>query len=233
MLEVSHPTRRMPAEYEVRVEEGSNNFDVELPVSIIEGRITDQDGQPLPGLTVRAERAVEDESPRAFFAIRMESDGDDTVVSTGQELGDSTTTDADGRYVLRGVQSGVELVVSAEGDAVQEGQSEPIEVAPDETRRNVDLTLEPAGTLVVEALLPDGAPARSCLVQASFLGGDDSVEPEFNFMQSGTVKLPGLKPGPWNVNVRKIGPSAGDEAGVDQEVMVEAGRETETTVRLE
>ena len=119
-LKVEHPTRRMAQEYELDVVAGENSFDVDLSLSVIEGRITDLDGQPIPGLEVSAERAVQEEGGGQFFAIRMEMSNDDAVISTSGDLGgESTTTDEDGRYRLRGVTPDVELVVKATGDRIQ------------------------------------------------------------------------------------------------------------------
>ncbi len=231
-LSVEHPSRAMPAEFEFEVEEGENRFDIELPVSIVEGRITDPSGRPLPGISVRAERVRERESSAGFMiAVRGDEDGD--VVTFGDGLGTSgTRTDADGRYSLRGVASDVELVVRASGDGVQEGTSESVSVGPDRTRSNVDLVLEPAGSVEVEALLADGSPAQMCMVRAHFLG-EGEADDEFGFIQSRTTKLDGLRPGTWRINVsRATGPEE-ENPGTDQDVEVLAGETAKTSVYLE
>jgi hypothetical protein len=234
-LKVEHPTRRMAQEFDLDIAAGENSFDVDLSLSVIEGRITDLDGKPIPGLEVSAERAVQEEGGGQFFAIRMEMSNDDTVISTSGDLGgESTTTDADGRYRLRGVTPDVELVVKATGDRIQPAQSEPLTVAPDQVKNNVDFSAAAGGAVAVEATLADGAPARFCMVRATYQGTADDVEPKFTFMESGSVRLTGLRPGPWTVNVQKAGPGRldGDE-GIDHEVEVLAGQTVEASIRLD
>ena len=111
----------------------------------------------------------------------------------------STVTDSDGFYRLRGVAPDIELVVKASGDQIQPAQSEPLTVAPDQVKNNVDFSAEAGGAVAVEATLADGAPARFCMVRATYQGNAEGVEPKFTFMESGSVKLTGLRPGPWTV----------------------------------
>jgi hypothetical protein len=39
----------MSDEYEVEILEGRNSLDIDLPISIVEGRVTDEEGDPIPG----------------------------------------------------------------------------------------------------------------------------------------------------------------------------------------
>ena len=59
-------------------------------------RVLDTEGEPLAGITVSAERAQEEEGPRrmvmAFTAINGEGQ---SVVSTGEDLGDTSTLEDD------------------------------------------------------------------------------------------------------------------------------------------
>ena len=80
----------------------------------------------------------------------------------------------------------------------------------------------------------DGAPASFCVVRATYLGDDAGVQPEFSFIQSGTARLTGLRPGPWRVNVQKAGPGRDDQdPGVDREVEVVGGETAQTTIHLD
>ena len=59
-LEVSHPERVLPADRDLELEDDGAlalHFDVDLPVSVIAGRITDGEGTPLEGVEVWVERA--------------------------------------------------------------------------------------------------------------------------------------------------------------------------------
>ncbi len=233
-LTIEHPARSMPAVFEVDIDEGRNRFDVELPVSILEGRVTDVQGRPLAGISVRAERVRETGERRDFIAISVMDDGDGEVVTLGDGLGASGgTTDSEGRYSLRGVASDVDLVVKAQGEGVQEGSSEVVSVGPDETRSNVDLELEPAGSIEVEALLADGSPAQMCLVRARYLA-DEGVRQQFGFIQSRSTKLDGLRPGTWRLNVERAGPGRSEEdGGIEQDVEVRAGELARATIQVE
>jgi protocatechuate 3,4-dioxygenase beta subunit len=232
-LTVEHPTRRMPQEYALELREGRNSFDVDLPLSILAGRVLDQEGKGLAGVRVWAERQAGDGPRFAMRMVMVDDSGGGGMFDSG-EFGERATTDADGRYELRGVTSDADLVVKAEGDAVQPGKSETVRVAPNEVRERLDLVLAPAGSILVEANLPDGSPARFQLVQATYLGEEEPrPEPKFGFLQSGSTELKGLKPGPWRVNVRPANDGPRGTGGVDREVVVEAGAEATASFEVE
>jgi protocatechuate 3,4-dioxygenase beta subunit len=234
-LTIDHTSRAMPSEFEVEVREGDTTYDVDLPVSILEGRVTDRQGNGLAGLAVRAERVREDGHVTAqFVMITMTSDNDGDTVTLGDgSSAAGARTDADGRYSLRGVASDVELVVKASGDTVQAGQSERVTVAPDQTRSNVNIELDPAGSVEVEALQADNSAARMCLVQATYKG-EGQVEPRSGLIESRSTKLTGLRPGLWRLTVERIGfgsPAEGDDKGQDVEVV--AGETVRATLYVE
>lgn len=237
-LTISHPSRHMNDEFELDVDAGDNRFDMEVPVSIVQGRITSHEGEPLVGLRVSAERH-QDEGPRVTMqrvAMFVSDGGDQTVQIGGDGGGDSALTDADGRYELRGVLSDIDLVITASGTGVQEGASEPLKVAPDEVKDGVDFQLYPAGKIRVEAFTSTGDPARFLSVTATLLGEDaDSVEPERSFIESGSAVLDGLRPGRWAVHVGSVGmgnPDDEDE-GQTQEVEVKAAEEATVTFTVD
>lgn len=235
VLTVSHPKRRMPMDYKVEVKAGENRFDVDLSVAVIEGRITDDLGKPLAGIEVRARKASTgggSGGPRAR-AIIMRADNGETsgdLITLGDDVGDSTRTDGDGHYSLRGVATEVDLVVRASGEGVQQGESEPVSVAPDQVKHGVDIKLEASGAVLVEAATADGTPAAFVVVRATYQdevpkGSTSSGgEPQFSFLQSGSTRLSGLRPGRWSVTASPAGPPGG-EAGEPEpkEVVVEAG----------
>lgn len=235
VLSVEHPTRRMAQEFEVDLREGENTFDVELALSVIEGRITDQEDEPLAGVRVWAERLpVPGENGRTdFHMVMIVSDGDGAVMKDGSLGGDSAYTDEDGRYALRGVAPDVDLVVKAEGEMVQPGSSERLRVGADEVRRGVDLELEAGGAIEVEALLSDGAPARMCMVRATYADATAGIEPKFSFIESGSTTIKGLKPGLWNVNVQRAGPGRDGDRGIDREIEVEASETANASFELD
>ena len=228
---VTHPSRLMPWEGEVELRAGDNRYDIELPLAILEGRVTGPDGKPLAGARVRAERAEDDDTkPRVrqrFMAVIQTDASDEPDVTVGGPgAGRSVLTDNEGKYKLRGVLADVDLVVKAEAKDAQPGQSQKVRVAPDQTKSHVDLELERGGACEVALVRRDGKPAGACMVIANFEGGGD-VEPRNEFSGSrATVKLTGLKPGRWRVRVDPIGAFASSEdrpAIPEQVVDVKAG----------
>jgi protocatechuate 3,4-dioxygenase beta subunit len=221
-LVVEHPTRRMPAEYPLELREGENVFDIDLALAIIAGRVLDQEGKGIPGVRVWPERQASEGGRSVHMRMIMIDDGGEGSVLDSGQFGERALTDAEGRYTLRGVASDTELVIRAEGDTVQPGRSPSVRLAPNEIRDGVELRLDPAGSIRVEAKLSDGAPARFQLVQAEYLDdAEPKPEPKFSFMQQGATELSGLKPGRWKVNVRSAqgGPGQQDP-GQDQEILV-------------
>ncbi|MEM7306182.1 MAG: carboxypeptidase regulatory-like domain-containing protein [Planctomycetota bacterium] len=237
---IAHPKRRMPAEIEVEVAAGETRQDIDLPVSILEGRITDLDGNPLPGLKVSASEKSGGSRFAGRVAMFRSAGGDSSggVVNLGDQLGDAAYTDDDGRYSLRGVKPDVELLVKATGDGVQPGESESVTVGADEVRRGVDFQLEAGGTVEVEIMKADGSPASFCIVRANYLDEvpeeeeSEGSEPKFAFAQSGATTLTGLRPGRWIVTVSAAGPGGDGEDPPEQEIEVEADQPGQLTFHM-
>jgi hypothetical protein len=227
---VTHPARAMSFESRINLAEGDNNLDIDMPVCTIEGRVTTSDKKPIAGVRVRAERATpgaEKHKVSSRVIMFATDDGDNSTVSfsSGSGGGEAVVTDADGRYKLRGVLADVDLVVKAGGKDVQPGESATVRVSADQTKSGVDLTLEQGGSIEVTVQHADGRAGNSCLVRGRIDG--DAVEPKTEFSgASGVVKLTGLRPGKWHVNVTPIGPSAAgsDKADVPEQIIeVKAG----------
>ena len=236
---VTHPRRRMPAELKTTVEPGENRFDIDLPVSILEGRITSTEGEPLAGVEVRAQPHRPSSGggrSMAVFRTMDASGGGAEIISMGDEMGDAVTTDSDGRYSLRGVQPDVELVVRASGPGVQPLTSDPVVVAPDSVRGGVDLVLEAGGNLSVEVFQADGTKADFAVVRANYLDevpegeSDAGAQDQFSLAQAGLAKLEGLRPGRWQVSVGTPGDEGSDPE--DQEVEVKAADVATLTFHL-
>jgi hypothetical protein len=177
---ILHPTRAMAFKSEVDVLGAESRFDVDLPVTIIEGRTLDEEGRPLAGVRVRV---TEDKGP------------DETTFLPGQAR---VFSGPDGRFVLRGVRTGTEVVVRAESPDHQLAQSAPLTLAPGGARSGVDLTLAPGPLLVVSVSHVDGAPASNCRVRLQ----DDAANSVTGITNAeGMVRFPGLKLGQWRIHV--------------------------------
>jgi hypothetical protein len=232
-VRVSHALRAMTWDGETRVESGENRCDVDLPIAILEGRVTGPDKKPIAGARVQAERATSEggsqHTERRVISV-MANDSDEPEVSFGTNAGaiPSVLTDADGRYRLRGVLPDVDLVVKAQASDVQPGRSATVRVAANQTKSDVDVELQTGGTIDVTLVRQNGNPASSCMVEATF-DGEGQADPRHEFSGSkGSVKLGGLKPGRWRVHVESFGGlgSNRDERSKipDQTIEVVAGR---------
>jgi hypothetical protein len=203
----------MPAEFEVDVPERDHEFDLELSVAIVEGRVTGPDGKPMAGVRVSAD--TDDRGGRVRGAVRMviatEDGGEGGLqMFDGAPGAPQARTDDDGRYSLRGVRTGVDLVVRAEAQGLQPAKSEPFSVGDNEVKRNVDLSLATAGKIEVSAFR-GGSPASMVVVTAFPDGGSPaSPESKVGFAQNGKTTLDGLAPGKWTVQARAVdtGPNA-------------------------
>jgi protocatechuate 3,4-dioxygenase beta subunit len=229
-LEIQHSTRAMTHEAEARVREGETKLDVDLPVAIVEGRVTAKDGKPIAGVRVRAERApAEGETRRRSigFAVMITDDGGDEPEITMGASGGGTpaTTDAEGRYTLRGVVPDVDLVVHATGKEVQPAKSEPFKVAPDGVKKNVDLSLEDGGAIEISVRRAgNGAPGRFLARATPSEGGEPKIQ---MIGPGGATRISGLKPGRWHVVLDPLmGPAEGGGEGqkLEQDVEVVVGQ---------
>jgi protocatechuate 3,4-dioxygenase beta subunit len=232
-LRISHPERAMPSEVELEVVDAEVQRDVDLDVAILEGRVLDSAGKPLAGVEVWSERAREEGAPRAVRVMAFAGTGGGATMTldSGGGAPVRTRSDADGRYVLRGVLAGVELEVRGRGEDLQPGRSEKLRLASDEHRRGVDLTLETAGWIAVEGVFADGSPAASLLVTARYEGGQTGVEPQTILLDdAGRGRVEGLAPGPWRLTGRVMGPSGGGQAPSELSVDVVAGKGTPATI---
>src|SRR5439155_14266413 len=112
---VTHPSRAMSWEGEARVGNGTNRSNFELPLAIVEGRVTGEDKKPIAGVRVHAERDASGDEPKRSmsFSIVMDAGDGPSAFFGGSGGGGSVVTDAEGRYRLRGVTPDVELTVIA------------------------------------------------------------------------------------------------------------------------
>jgi len=240
---VSHPGRVMDWQGEVEIRAGENRFDVELPVAILEGKVTGPDGQGLAGVRVRAERAPREDDQAGgarvmrgrFVSVMATGDGDEEMsFSSGPEAGPTVKTDEQGKYRLRGVLPDIDLLVKAEGKDLQPAQSQPVRAAPDQVRSNVDIAMQGGGRVEVTLVRPDGKKAGPCIVTAT-CEGEGAPEPKTEFSgRDASVQFSGLKPGRWRVRADPaMGPGREGQPAAPIEQVVEVAIGKPAQVRLE
>jgi len=228
-LQVSHPSRRMPAVFEVAIESPARVFDVDLDVASLEGRVTGEDGAPLAGIEVQARSARNDDNEAGNWRMVLtEDERGSPRVDYRQEAKAGDKTDANGHYVLRGVRTGDPLAVTANGDLVVPGFVEGITLGPDEIRRGVDFSLKYAGTIEVTlAAGPPGGRNRGWYqVRATRIAEDGREQlAQMNYLGdwNRTCRLRSLEPGKYKVAFAPGGEEERTPSDV-QEVEVAAGQ---------
>ncbi len=232
-LEVSHPSRVLPTELELEIRdrggEVRKKFDVELAVAVIEGRIEDQDGEPVANVEVWAERYTENQV-QAYQMIMIDDSNEGSMSFGGGSRDGRVRTDADGFYRLRGVPVEVPLEVHANGRAFQETTSEAVTVGVDQVLTGLDLALRAAGEVDVAVANADGSSPGMCMIVAEYLG-DEDVDPVREMGRgTGSTTLRGLRPGQWEISVQVFsGGGMGTPSGT-QIVTVVAGEKESVSI---
>lgn len=237
-MTVSHSSRAMPTELDVRVGERDLRQDVALSLAIVEGRIVGADGKPVSDVRVAAERHREGAQARPMMRMVIANDGGGMSMLSGGVAAPEVFTDEDGRYSLRGVISDAPIVVTAEAKGMQPARSAPLEVGENEVKRGVDLALAAAGSVEVSVFRADGSPAQMVVVTAVPVGdGANPADRKSGFIQdNGKTTVDGLAPGSWRITVRPVGPNVssgpGAASGAPEQVVEIKPRES-TPVRFD
>lgn len=148
---VHHGERRMATEFRFTLGSGEQVQDFALDSNAIEGRVTDPDGRPIANVAIgvsRAEAGIQMEPPHSM-TLSEDDRGNPNVEWRASRGSREARTDAQGRYVLRGLVENSALHVHCQGDEIENKSSDPITLAPGEIRRGVDFTLRRAGRVRV------------------------------------------------------------------------------------
>lgn len=198
-LRIRHATRRMAATREVVLGVGTNHLEVELSVAVIEGEIVDDAGEPVVGAKVEASVF----GGTGDMLVMPWGPGGSTASPVEGEQGDPSVTDAEGHYLLRGVQVNADLEVRATRDGLAPASNGPVRLAEGELKDGVNLVMLRSGKVHV---VVDGLePGAFGFVKATYQG-DESIEPVVEFVGSGEVTLTGLRPGAWSIELQNVGP---------------------------
>lgn len=238
VLEVSHASRQMPESFEVTVGEDELEFDVDLALTRVRGRVLDAAGEPVAGASVEARRARgagSGSAPRAMmFMARGPSGGTSLSLGGGPASDDRVLTDAEGRFELRGVASGVEVEVAIRHPDYIPSTSEPLRVEAGVLREGVDFELLSGGHAEILVQDAQGEPAAMRMVSATFLGESErSVDSERGVSgEDGRCVFDSLHPGIWRIRVTDISGLGGGGEPVVRDLEVVSGERAGLVVDL-
>ncbi|MEE8469056.1 MAG: carboxypeptidase-like regulatory domain-containing protein [Planctomycetota bacterium] len=226
LLSVHSPDRLMDEVLEVTVSPPDSRLDVALSVAAIEGRVTDAQGLPLAGVRVD----VSEQGGRR----RNTTNGRANMTVSEDELGNlqpdwnggsrRITTDAEGRFRLRGLLTDVELGVAVSGPYVVSDRRTGIELAAGEIRRQVNFELAAAGMLQVTV---NGAQSR---YQVMILREDTQRSARSAWTRnSRPARFSGVATGPWTVKVSGTN-GAGEGQDSSSQIEIVAGETLRVTL---
>jgi hypothetical protein len=194
LMRIYHHARAFPTEVSARLAKGKQRLDVDLSIAQVGGRVVDPRNVPTAGVHVLVCR-VEEVSATISEYFRLREWG------LSRPALATTTTDANGKYLFRGVPERVALMVVLLESGVQIVSSDPFTVAPGQTAPDISLSALPAGSLEIQVVPGDGSLNIELAVdfdgQPQRVGSSrvGHVTPGNN----GTIKMECLTPGRWKV----------------------------------
>ena len=188
-----------------RNQPGGDDLAIELgEVGEVSGRIIDQTGKPITGCVLKVDSLDRSPGkPGVFDAIR---------IAAQVSKNDSATTDADGRFVLKGIPKGARIQVELRGDGLGEQEVAWMSTTP------VTITLDRRlGSLTGRFTLPDARGISGSVklaLQSELPRGNKTLPPlrihvsrTITVGTSGSFQFAGLPPGAYSL-MPEFGPDA-------------------------
>ncbi|MEZ5979022.1 MAG: carboxypeptidase-like regulatory domain-containing protein [Planctomycetota bacterium] len=224
VVTVSHPDRAMSDRAEVVLDRASATCDVNLSTCAVEGVVHDEEGRPLAGVEVRAQREDGGEERIRFGGFGDWNDS--SVVELGSVLAEpSGRTNANGEFRLRGLEAGVPIVLVASHPHAIDTSTDAFVLAPDQVRSGVEIEMTPAGSISVK-VVTDGRVGWYEITATRDDGKGNTDSSSTWTMAGNTAKLDSLRPGEWTLEVH----SRQDDERVlvgSRTVVVHSGEESE------
>ncbi|MCH2107418.1 MAG: hypothetical protein MK291_12335, partial [Planctomycetes bacterium] len=234
-LIISHPRRAMEDTIRVSITSGEVELDVDLPATAIEGVAVDQDGEPVPGLEVAVHR-VEDPSAGGVGMGMIVGMGGLHVGFGG--AGGPAKTDAAGRFEVRGLATGCELVLKLSGGKYQTELVEIDPLRPGDVRSDMRVVVTEGGDIDLQVLMADGRePEFASLMLRKLIDGEPEGELRHDGFEGGRTLIEGLSEGEWWVKTTVFdlsGVQGGEDPAQEereQVVSVRSGEVTEVLIQ--
>ncbi|MEM9800915.1 MAG: carboxypeptidase-like regulatory domain-containing protein, partial [Planctomycetota bacterium] len=218
VLIARHVDAAMPSTADVEVSSGNSTVEVEMLPTAVVGQIVDEAGDPVPG----ADIIVRPHDPNANMGERLTR----AYLGLKSSMG---RTDSEGRFRIVGVRADTPLEVFARADGFSDVCSDPVTIAPRETRDVGRLQVARSGSILV-TILGDSLESRILFVTARPAEDETTANESLELVRAGRARIDGLAPGRWTIatrGTRRDGTQEGlvDEAG--RTVEVKAGETTE------
>lgn len=208
-LRITHRERAVPTTVRISLRAGSNAFDVGLSTTTLRGIVRDHTGQPVADASVSVAPATSGD--RAVSgAMEMLGSMPELAQFAGRGSRGQVTTDAQGRYELRGVEDGKPVVVRAQAKGFAAATSKPVTPAAGTTTGDVDVQLIAAGSVRVRY----ATQTPFATVQATCTSVE-GVTPVTRMMRRGEATLEGMQAGTWRIALMLPGGEAPTPRTVD------------------
>jgi len=177
----------------IDIAQGRNSIDIDLPGTVVEGRVVTQDGVPAEGATVRVVR----DDPDYYGEVEFAELAAVSQLFGANDGADEVTTGPDGRFEFVGVPDGVALAVVARAPGYAPGRTAVQPLHPDDAARGVEVKLGRGATIRVKVA---GQTTPFSLVRARYEGDLQPANPkELAWVRGGEAVLEDLVPGTWRV----------------------------------
>lgn len=231
-LRVSHPERRMVVTREVLVMAEPDDLMLDVGLAVIEGRIVDREGQPIEGVSVTV--SEKDSRGRDYdmndYRVRITEDEDgDAEWNVDQVKQWAIRSDAEGRYLLRGVTPECLLSVNVSHDHVVGDNREVGPLGSDEYVAPFDFVLDRAGVLRIDTPGIDRQQRSRLRVQLVRMEGEVEKETRSTRLRSWRTyaTVNSLRPGTWRL---KLTQDNDPEPLLEQEVLIEIEKTNRVTL---
>jgi hypothetical protein len=196
---------------------------------VLEGVVRYLDGRPVPGLRVEVTAADGRRASWRVGGARLIEDDRGQLQPDWSGSRRRIETDADGRYRVSGLASGVALTVTTNGTYATQGRLAGITLAPDEVRSGADLEVDVAGRLSLK--LAPGTPQGAWRVVLKRVVEEGRPETSGTTLWGNRARtLDALRAGEWTLEVFAQG---GGEPVLQRTVEVIAEQVQDVTIEVQ